>query len=164
MNKVFLTGRVVANPASFAIQSDKPNSKFDLAVNDSWNTSETYFFPCKCFGSTAKFANSYLKKGDFVILEGRLTRRKYQTKDGKTAYSLDIYVDSIQPVSNSTSNNNVTEYLNQYKTPTHNSKLGEKVSIDEAFDNEKKFNKMSNDTFENNEEKVPEWMDDMDDE
>ena len=64
MNKVFLSGRLAANPTSFAsTNAAAANAKFDLAVNDSRNKNETYFLPCIAFVPTANFTISYLKKG-----------------------------------------------------------------------------------------------------
>lgn len=135
MNKVILSGRFVANPVSFATQTQTPNSKFDLAVSDSRMSSETYFFPCVCFGTRANYINTYLKKGDFVIIEGRITRKKYTTREGKTNYGTDIVVDDIQLVSNI---NNSNQYNNNFANSRSNNKQlenEEKVSIDDAFKN-----------------------------
>lgn len=163
MNKVILTGRFVANPASFATQSQTPNSKFDLAVSDSRMSSETYFFPCICFGSRANYINTYLKKGDFVIIEGRITRRKYTTREGKTNYSTDIVVDEIQLVSN---NNYSNQYISsnnqniQKISDSLNKDEGEKVSIDDAFENNSL--KQENDKENIADDEYPSWMNELD--
>lgn len=171
MNKVFLTGRFANNPSSFATQkSSTPNSKFDIVVSDSRMVNESYFFPCVCFGSRANYINSYLKKGDFVIIEGRITRKKYTTKDGKINYSTDIIVDDIQLVSNSyssysNSKNNISD-----TNDSSDNELDEKISIDDAFVKNKnestkslqEENKKLLDDEDEDEAEYPLWMNEVD--
>ena len=154
MNKVFLSGRLTANPTTFAsANANLSNARFDLAASDSRNNRETYFFPCVVFGVQANYVINYLKKGDFVIIEGRITRRNYTTKDGRTGTSTDIVVDNIQSVNNNSSN----QYRNPIKDlasssaatntfnsvsnqPTVGNMSEEKVSIDESFGTDEDVN------------------------
>ena len=167
MNKVFLSGRLVANPTSFAsANSAAANAKFDLAVNDSRNKNETYFLPCIAFGTTANFTISYLKKGDFVIVEGRITRRSYVSKDGKKLYSTDIVVENLQPVSEHNRSNAITNNVNVNPINKQSDELvkqqEQKVSIDEAFIDEENNNlTKQNETEQSVDDELPDWMNDL---
>jgi len=50
----------------------------------------------KAWGKLAGTCNQYLTKGQQVYVEGRLTSRTYQTRDGQTRYSNDVTVREIQ--------------------------------------------------------------------
>lgn len=189
MNKVFLSGRLTANPTTFAsANANLSNARFDLAASDSRNNRETYFFPCVVFGVQANYVINYLKKGDFVIIEGRITRRNYTTKDGRTGTSTDIVVDNIQSVNNNSSN----QYRNPIKdlasssaaTNTFNSvsnqptvgnmseeKVVEKVSIDESFGTDEDVNptnqananqKENSKTADPSSDDMPDWYNELD--
>ncbi|GMO13552.1 MAG: single-stranded DNA-binding protein [Mycoplasmoidaceae bacterium] len=97
MNKVFLVGRLTADPIL------KNTSKGDvvnltLAVRDMRNKDDTYFFNCSAFSNQATFIDKYLKKGDLVGVDGRLTRRSYTNKENKIVYVTEVMIDSIVPV------------------------------------------------------------------
>lgn len=167
MNKVFLSGRLTANPTSFAsANTATANAKFDLAVNDSRNKNETYFLPCIAFGPTANFTISYLKKGDFVIVEGRITRRSYTSKDGKKLYSTDIVIENLQPVSepnrSSVISSNTTMNSTRNMNANITSKQDDKVSIDEAFIDEENNNlTKQNQVEQTTDDELPDWMNDL---
>jgi single-stranded DNA-binding protein len=50
----------------------------------------------KACGKPAGTCNQYLTKGQQVYVEGRLTTRTCQTKDGQTSFSLDVTVNDMQ--------------------------------------------------------------------
>jgi single-strand DNA-binding protein len=57
---------------------------------------ETEWFNCSAFGKLAETCNQYLSKGQQVYIEGRLSSRTYQTRDGQTRFSNDISVTEVQ--------------------------------------------------------------------
>lgn len=128
MNKVFMVGRLSQDPQQFVTQNGITQSRISIACNDSWNKNETYFFPCVAWQTTANFINSYLHKGDLVAIDGKLIRRSYVSKEGKTVYVVEVVVESIKPLS---TRNNSNDSLS---------------SIDKNFKNESvsKSNKFSN--------------------
>jgi len=50
----------------------------------------------KAWGKLAETCNQCLTKGQQVYVEGRLTSRTYQTKDGQPSFSLDLTVNDMQ--------------------------------------------------------------------
>ena len=56
----------------------------------------TTWFNVSLWGSRAEATNQYLSKGKLVYIEGRLTQREYQDRDGKTRTSLDVNASDLQ--------------------------------------------------------------------
>jgi single-strand DNA-binding protein len=81
------TGQMVA---SFSIAS---NHRYKTASGE--QREETEWFNWQAFGKLAETCNAYLSKGQQVYVEGRLTSRTYQTRDGQTRHSNDITVREI---------------------------------------------------------------------
>jgi single-strand DNA-binding protein len=77
--------------ASFSIAS---NHRYKTASGE--QREETEWFNCQAFGKLAETCNAYLSKGQQVYVEGRLTSRTYQTRDGQTRHSNDITIREIQ--------------------------------------------------------------------
>jgi single-strand DNA-binding protein len=77
-------------------------TNFSVATTGRYETAsgeqreETEWFNCSAFGKLAETCNQYLSKGQQVYLEGRLSSRTYQARDGQTRFSNDIAVTEIQ--------------------------------------------------------------------
>lgn len=56
----------------------------------------TTWFNVSLWGSKAEATNQYLSKGKLIFLEGRLTQREYQDRDGNTRTSLDVNASDLQ--------------------------------------------------------------------
>lgn len=94
MNKVILMGRLTKNPDVRANDKVKV-ARYTLAVDrpKQGDTKEADFISCVCFGKTADFAESYLKQGTKVLIEGRILTGSYE-KDGRKVYTTDVVVSS----------------------------------------------------------------------
>jgi single-stranded DNA-binding protein len=46
MNKVFLVGRLVANPEPYTTKAGDQQARITIATADNVKRSESYFFPC----------------------------------------------------------------------------------------------------------------------
>lgn len=56
----------------------------------------TTWFNVSLWGNRAETVNPYLSKGKLVYIEGRLTQREYQDRDGNTRTSLDVNASELQ--------------------------------------------------------------------
>jgi single-strand DNA-binding protein len=56
----------------------------------------TTWFNVSVWGNRAETSSQYLAKGKLVYLEGRLTQREYQDRDGNTRTSLDVNASDLQ--------------------------------------------------------------------
>lgn len=85
-NHVGLLGRLAQNVELRYTQGGTPVASFDLAVqvpSKDRNTPPDYI-PIVCWRDQAEFAERWLSKGRQIVVEGRLSTRKYQGSDGKT--------------------------------------------------------------------------------
>ena len=85
-NHVGLLGRLAQEPEIRYTQSGIPVASFDLAVqvpSKDKNTPPDYI-PITCWDKQAEFVGRYLTKGRQIIVEGRISTRKYTGSDGKT--------------------------------------------------------------------------------
>lgn len=167
MNKVFLAGRLASDPQQFVTQNGITQSRISLACADNWNKNEAYFFPCVAWQSTANFINTYLKKGDSVVVDGKLIRRSYVSKEGKTIYVMEVVIETIKPFGYK--RNNDANDINSNFSKNNNTKQ-QQDSFDSAeFEELLKAAEVENDSSSNgfkqseNEEDVVDldWMNEI---
>jgi len=95
MNKVILFGNVGKDPDSKVI-NQKTVIKFSLATNKSYSNSagekvtETQWHSIVLWGKVAETASKYVKKGMSLIIEGEISYRSYENKEGQTVYITEI--------------------------------------------------------------------------
>lgn len=95
LNKVILTGRLVADPEIANTSSATTVVKVRVAVDRKGREKETDFFDCTAFGKTADFVSAYFTKGRMVGLVGQLRVRSYDAKDGSKRKVWEIIIDDI---------------------------------------------------------------------
>ena len=103
MNKVFLLGRLGADPELRYTQSQLPICTMRLATNepprkgpDGESVEHTEWHSVVAFGKTAENCSNYLQKGRQAFIEGRIQTRKYQDKEGKDRYMTEIIANNVQ--------------------------------------------------------------------
>lgn len=89
-NKVILMGRLTAAPELKQTPSGKSIVTPGVAINEGKDL--TTFVDFSAFDKTAEFIAKYFRKGDPIIIEGRVTSRKVE-RDGKTRTELGIVCD-----------------------------------------------------------------------
>lgn len=100
-NKVQLIGRLGQNPELRSFENGKAMAKFSLATEDSYRDTtgkkitETQWHNIVAWGNLAKTAEQYLVKGSEVAVEGRLTHRTYDDKDGKKCYYTEVILNDM---------------------------------------------------------------------
>lgn len=99
MNKVILMGRLTADPETRYTQSQTAVSRFSLAVDKRTKTQDgkrdADFFNCTSFRQTAEFVSKYFRKGQQVLIEGRLNNNNWTDKDGIRHYSTDVIAEQV---------------------------------------------------------------------
>lgn len=100
MNRIVLAGRLTRDIELKVSESGSEYCNFSLAVDrrfkDKSGEKKADFMNCVCFGKTASFLNAYFKKGDGVVLEGRLESNKYVDKDGNNRIAWDVICDNVE--------------------------------------------------------------------
>jgi single-strand DNA-binding protein len=71
-----------------------------LATSKRWNKDgqkqeKTEWHTVKCFNKTAEIAGQYVKKGDQILVEGEMTYRQWQAKDGSNRTSAEVIINQL---------------------------------------------------------------------
>lgn len=112
MNKVILIGNLTKNPEPRQTSTGKTMSLFSIAINNPYSK-KTDFLNCIAWDRSANFLNAYLKKGEKILVEGRIENNNYEDpQTGQTIYSTRIVAENVESLSfkrESNSNNNQFE-------------------------------------------------------
>lgn len=98
-------GRLGADPEIREFGTDKKRASLRLAINEVYfntkgeRTEETSWHLLVLWNREAEKAGRLLKKGDEICIEGRLSTRSYEGKDGKKKYVTEVVVSEFALVS-----------------------------------------------------------------
>ncbi|MFN2460642.1 MAG: single-stranded DNA-binding protein [Candidatus Velthaea sp.] len=96
-NKIILVGNLTRDPEIRYIASGAAVTKFTLAVNRrAKQQDETDFIDCVAWDKLAETCNTYLKKGMSCLVEGRLSIRSYEDKDGNKRKATEVVCNGMQ--------------------------------------------------------------------
>lgn len=101
-NKVHLIGNLGMDPEIKKLENGSSLAKFSLATSDSYKNKdgekvkETQWHNLVAWGPKAEFVEKYLKKGQEIAVEGKLTHRTYENKEGKKQYITEVVVNEVQ--------------------------------------------------------------------
>src|SRR3989344_4513975 len=102
LNKVFLIGRMAADPETRSTQSGQQVATLRVATNRVWNDKNgqkqeaVEFHSIVAWGGLADVAGKYLKKGQLAMFEGRLQTRSWQDQAGQKRYRTEIVAEGLQ--------------------------------------------------------------------
>lgn len=107
MNKVILTGNLVQDIEIKYTSANKAFLNNKVAVRKPYkNDNGEYgadFISLSVWGNQAEYLAKHGKKGDRVELVGNWNTRNYQNADGTTVYINECMVETIQVISNNSS-------------------------------------------------------------
>ena len=99
INNVVLVGRLTRNLELRYTTSNKAAVNFTLAVNRNFKNEKgefpADFIGCIAYGKQAENMARFLNKGSLIGVEGRISTRNYQGKDGKTVYITEVIADKV---------------------------------------------------------------------
>lgn len=101
INRVVLVGRLTKDVevrktgtglsvASFTVACDRRGSR------DAQGQSQADFINCVAWRQAADFLGQYARKGALVGVEGRISTRNYDDKDGKKVYVTEVVCDNVR--------------------------------------------------------------------
>ena len=105
-NKVQLIGRLGQQPEIITFEDGTKMAKFSLATDDSYKDKQgnkverTYWHNIVVKNGLVKVVESYVNKGQEVMLEGKLVTRNYETKEGEKRYITEIVCNELLMVGN----------------------------------------------------------------
>lgn len=105
VNKAIIIGRLGKDPEVKTLNSGKQIASFSVATSETWKGKDgekqekTEWHNIVVFNENlAKLAERFLTKGSTVYLEGKITTRKWEDKEGATRYTTEIVLDAFNGV------------------------------------------------------------------
>jgi len=98
MNKFQFMGRLTRDPeVRYTSGNNTQVTTFSVAVNRRFvaqgGERQSDFFNLTAFGKTAEFCSKYFKKGQQVLVEGRIQNRTWEDQNGQKRYTTDFIVE-----------------------------------------------------------------------
>ena len=108
LNKVFLMGNLTRDPEIRYTQTGMAVTQIGLAINrrirdsgtDQWRE-ETDFINVTAFARRGEIVSEYFRKGDPILIEGRLKYNSWETPQGEKRSKLDVIMDNFEFISRS---------------------------------------------------------------
>ncbi len=100
-NSVRLIGRVGNNPEVKTFDNGNRVASFSLATNEVYYNDQdekqetTQWHNLVAWGKTAEIIQKYVEKGKEIAIEGKLTYRQYEDKDGNKRYITEIVMSEV---------------------------------------------------------------------
>jgi single-strand DNA-binding protein len=102
MNKIMLIGNLGRDPEMSYTSSGIAVTKFSIAVNRVSKSStgerqdETEWFNIIAWRQLAETCNNFLRKGQKVFVEGRLTQRKYTDRNNVERTAVEVVINDME--------------------------------------------------------------------
>ena len=100
-NKVQLIGHVGNTPEILTLDSGKKLAKFSIATNETYKNNkgekitDTHWHNIIAWGKTAELVENYVPKGKEIGVEGKLTTRSYEDKEGIKRYITEVVCSEL---------------------------------------------------------------------
>ncbi len=100
-NKVQLIGRLGQEPEIITFEDGNKMAKFSMATDDSYKNKDgikverSYWHNVIVKGGLVQVVENYVKKGQEIAIEGKLTNRSWDDKDGKKNYTTEILLNEL---------------------------------------------------------------------
>jgi len=102
LNKIFLLGRLTADPQLRSTSGGQQVASFGLATNRVWvdkggqKQEATEFHNIVVWGRQAEIASQFLVKGSLALIEGRMQTRSWDDKQGQRRKTTEVIAERIQ--------------------------------------------------------------------
>src|SRR5690606_10107117 len=100
-NRVQLIGNLGNDPEIINLESGKKLAKLKLATNENYTNdkgekvTDTQWHNIVAWGKSAELAEKYLTKGKELAIEGKLTHRTYEDKNGEKRYYTEVVANEL---------------------------------------------------------------------
>lgn len=100
-NKVQLIGNLGNDPEIVNLDGGRKLAKFSIATNETYKNqkgekiTDTQWHNVVAWGKTAEIIENYVTKGKEVAVEGKLTSRSYDDKDGNKKYITEVVCNEL---------------------------------------------------------------------
>lgn len=100
INRVTLIGRLTHDPELRYTVNGIALTRFNIAVNRNFlnqrGEREADFINIVTWRNLAENCANHLRKGALVGIDGRLQTGKYENKEGRTVYTMDVVAENVQ--------------------------------------------------------------------
>lgn len=100
-NKVQLIGYVGQEPEIKIIEGGRKLAKLTLATNEVYyndnkeKVTDTQWHNITAWGKTAEIIENFVNKGKEIMIEGKLTYRNWEDKNGDKRHSTEIIINEL---------------------------------------------------------------------
>jgi single-strand DNA-binding protein len=104
-NKVQLIGYVGQEPEIKILEGGKKLAKITLATNEVYynenkeKITDTQWHNVTAWGKTAEIIENFVNKGKEIVIEGKLTYKNYEDKEGIKRYYTEIVANELLLIS-----------------------------------------------------------------
>ena len=95
LNTIILQGRLTKDCELRYTKTDKAVATFTIAVDRGGKDAGAVFVNCVAWEKTATFIDQYFKKGDMILLQGKLDSRNYEDKNGNKRTAYEVVVGNV---------------------------------------------------------------------
>ncbi|CAM1353916.1 MULTISPECIES: single-stranded DNA-binding protein [Tenacibaculum] len=105
-NRVQLIGNLGNTPEIITLESGKKLAKFSIATNETYKNAQgekvtdTQWHNVVAWNKTAEIVEKYLEKGKEVMIEGKLTSRSFDDKEGNKRYIAEVICNELLMLGN----------------------------------------------------------------
>ena len=115
-------GRLTKDPEVRYTQNNMPVANFSIAVNRRFkregDTETADFFNVVAWNKTGEFVGKYFKKGQQIIVSGRIENRNWTDQQGVKHYATDVIAEEVdfagskteKDTNNNTENADITDF------------------------------------------------------
>lgn len=99
MNSIIIAGRLTRDPELKTTNSGTEVCNIAVAVDRFAKKGEEKkadFIDCTVWGKSGVFVNTYFKKGDGIVIRGRLESRKWKDNDGNNRTSWEVVAENVE--------------------------------------------------------------------
>lgn len=138
LNKVMLIGNLGSDPEIKEMSDGTKMAKFSIATTETYKNkqgekvSNTDWHNIVLWRGIAQVAEQYLKKGDSVLIEGKIKNRSWEDENGNKKYATDIQGDNMTMLGSKRDRDNLNAGESSNPTPMANS--GTHLSVNESND------------------------------
>lgn len=98
LNHITIMGRLTRDPELRRTGSGTAVTNFSVAVDRDFKSStgetDTDFIDCVAWRQTGEFVSKYFKKGNLIVVSGRLQIRPWTDKDGNKRKAAEVIADN----------------------------------------------------------------------
>ncbi|WP_033160091.1 single-stranded DNA-binding protein [Mycoplasmoides alvi] len=168
MNRVVLAGYLADDPKILnSSNSNFIGARIVIAIKDSKDFNDnTHFINCVTWNNVASYVQRNLKRGDFVVADGRVQVSKFINKEGKKISQIQIVVDSINSPGTRRNSSGITQEFSTKELTNIDNAFPDTADIDINLDDAFSLNEINdlnnklNDDKNDSDKDIP-WSDDL---